>query len=155
LTTAELERYKAALGKSKQAKRRLSKTPNGDYMFIVGIGREINGDNIVITYYKNKLGGRATDAKPQSADAIQDTIGNGDRHIPNKVIIPQNDKNVNQDQIQGEQMNLQEQIKAEKSIYKKALLIIELQKQEQANDTLSNSYKDCRVNKLLDKSYQL
>lgn len=95
LTSAEIGRYKDRIGKSRQAKRRLSKTPDGDFIYIVGIGREINGDNIVITYFKNKLGGRATDVKPQSADVTQDTIGNGDRHVPNTAIIPKNTNQVN------------------------------------------------------------
>ena len=97
LTSAEIGRYKDRIGKSRQAKRRLSKTPDGDFIYIVGIGREINGDNIVITYFKNKLGGRATDVKPQSADVAQDTIGNGDRHVPNTAIIPKNTNQVNMD----------------------------------------------------------
>ncbi|MDD3602636.1 MAG: hypothetical protein PHZ17_04915 [Sulfurovum sp.] len=97
LTSAEIGRYKDRIGKSRQAKRRLSKTPDGDFIYIVGIGREINGDNIVITYFKNKLGSRATDVKPKSADVTQDTNGNGDRHVPNTNIIPKNTNQVNMD----------------------------------------------------------
>lgn len=65
LTDAEISKNIEKLGHAKDAFRRSVTTKDGDYVYVVGVEEDKrNGDNMIITYYKTKIGDLGDSSKP-------------------------------------------------------------------------------------------